>query len=239
MGVIKTEREIRLLKKAARISDSCIKIIKKSLKEDITERELARRLRRNINKKGATLSFQTLIASGKRATMFHPSPHVSDQKIEGIGYIDFGARYNGYCSDITVPFVKGKINKEQKRIVKTVLKSYNLAVRRVKIEKPCWELHKEIDNYLKKNGYSLKHCLGHGLGLKVHDRPIICVPGKKLHGKKLRRWLRVKKVTFQTNMVFTIEPGIYTKKYGIRIENDFILKKRGLEKITHSKLIKV
>ncbi len=237
MGMVKTGKEIRLFKKAASISNSCIKVIKKSLKGNITERELARRVRKEIKRNGATLSFQTLVGSGDRSGMVHTKPHVTDRRISGLGYIDFGARYKGYCSDVTVPFVKGKLSPQQKKIVKLVLDAYKLSVRSVKVGMPCWQLHHIADRYLRKRGYKMAHALGHGLGKKVHSHPLIVVPSRPLRGKRKRRWERIKKITFKPGMVFTIEPGVYTKKFGCRIENDFLLQKNRLVRLTDAELL--
>lgn len=228
------------MRKSATISNSCIPLIKNSLKENISEKELARRIRHKINSQDATLSFQTLVASGKRTAMIHPHPHTTNKKIKGIGYVDFGACYKGYHSDVTVPFVKGDVGKKEWKIIKTGLVAYKLAVKATKIGKPCWLIHKETDAFLKKNGFIMQHSLGHGLGLEIHERPIIGMPRKKLQGKKLKRWKRIQKIIFNENMVFTIEPGIYVKNLGgFRIENDFLMAKRGPIVLTKSKFIKL
>jgi Xaa-Pro aminopeptidase len=240
MGMIKTPKEIRLLKKSARITDSCIKIIRDSLKEEITETELRRRIGRNIRKQGAGLAFQTLVASGKRSAMIHCKPRASNKIISGLGYVDFGASYKGYKTDITVPFIKGKINKKEKKIVNTTLKAYRLSISSIKLGQPCWKLFEKINNFMKRNGFEMKHGLGHGLGKKVHEYPSIVMPKKKPRGKKKRRWEKVRKIKFEKNMVFTIEPGIYAKGLGgCRIENDVLLTNKGPQILTHSKIVKV
>jgi len=240
MAMIKTQKELQLLRKSAAISNSCILLIEKSLKEIISERELARRIRRKINSQGATLAFQTLVASGKRTSMIHPHPHATNEKILGIGYVDFGANYRGYKTDVTVPFVKGSVGKKEWKIIKTGIAAYGLAAKSVKIGQPCWLAHKKTDLFLRKNGFKMLHSLGHGLGKEIHERPLILMPRKKLKGKKLKRWHRIQKVTFQPNMVFTIEPGIYVKNLGgFRIENDFLATGNGFKLLTKSKLLKI
>lgn len=242
MSIIKTKREIELLKKSAEITDSCIPIIKQSLKEDkITEKELRRIIERKIRSQSANLSFQTLVACGKRSAMIHPKPNATNKIISGIGYVDFGASYKGYKADITVPFIKGKIGKRERKIVETTLEAYNLAISSITINNPCWELFQEVSNFLRENGFELKHGLGHGLGLKIHEQPFISMPRKKrLIGKKKRRWEKIKKINFQENMVFTIEPAVYVKGIGgCRLENDIALTERGLKVLTHAKLIEI
>ena len=169
MGMIKTPAEIKLLKKSAKITDSCIKIIKDSLKEKITEKELRRRIGRKIRSQNASLSFQTIVACGKRSAMIHPRPYATEKIISGLGYADFGASYKYYKTDITVPFIKGKISKKERKIVNITLKTYNLSISSIRLAQPCWKLFQKIYNYLKKNGFVLKHGLGHELGKKKHE----------------------------------------------------------------------
>jgi Xaa-Pro aminopeptidase len=241
MGMIKTPKEIRLLKKSAKISDSCIKVIRYSLKEEITEAELRRRIGRHIRKQKATLSFQTLVAFGRRSAMIHCKPRATKRIISGIGYVDFGACYKGYRTDITVPFIKGKINKKQRKIVNTTLKAYKLSIKSIRLGRPCWKLFEKINNFMKRNGFKMKHGLGHGLGKKIHEYPFIVIPKKeKLKRKKKRKWEKIKKINFEKNMVFTIEPGIYVKGIGgCRLENDILLTNKGPKILTHSKLIEI
>jgi Xaa-Pro aminopeptidase len=239
MGMIKTKNEIKLLKKSAQITDSCLKLIGDALKESITEKELRRRVGRKIRSQNASLAFQTLVASGKRSAMIHPKPYATDKIINGIGYVDFGACYKRYKTDVTVPFIKGKISKKKRKIVDTTLKAYNIAISSIKLNQPCWVSFQKVNKYLKKNGFEMKHGLGHGLGLKIHEYPSIIMPmKKKLTRKGKRRWEKIKKVKFQKNMVFTIEPGIYVKNLGgCRLENDVLLTNKGPKILTHSKLI--
>jgi Xaa-Pro aminopeptidase len=241
MSIIKTKREIKLLKKSAEISDSCLPIIEKALKEDkITEKEIARRLRKKLKSQGATFSFAPIVSCGKRSAKIHAMPRSTDKIISGIGMIDFGACYKGYRTDVTVPFIKGEVSKKEKRIVDSVLKAYSISVKSIKIGMPCWKLFEKADNFLRKYNFKMGHSLGHGLGLKIHELPYIGKPRRKLRGKKLERWNRWKKITFQNNMVFTIEPGVYVKGLGgSRLENDILIENKRVKILTNAKLIKV
>ena len=241
MGMIKTKDEIKLLKKSAQITNSCLKLIEDSLKENITEKELRRRIGRKIRNQGAKLAFQTFVASGKRSAMVHAKPRASNKIIKGIGLVDFGTSYNGYKTDVTVPFIKGKIGKKERKIIDTALKIYKLSISSIRLNQPCWKLFKKANTFAMSRGYQIPHSLGHGLGLKVHEYPLIAMPKKKkLRGKKKHRWEKIKKMTFQKNMVFTIEPGIYVKGIGgCRLENDVLLTSKGPKILTHSKLIEV
>ena len=227
MGIIKTKKEIELLKKSAKITNSCLSLIKKLLKKErITEKEIALAIRRKIYSQGAKLAFRTIVACGKRAAKIHPKPAATNKIISGLGYIDFGASYKGYKTDITVPFIKGKISKKEKKIVQTVLEAYKLAINSIKIGSPCWKLHEKIDKFLRKRGFKMMHSLGHGLGLRIHELPTIGKP-KKVSRKKKKKWEKLKKIRFQEGMVFTIEPAVYVRGLGgCRIENDILMKKK-------------
>lgn len=241
MKLTKTQEEIELIKKAAQITNSCIPLIEESLKEKITEKELRRRIARKIRSQHATLSFRTLVACGKRSAKIHPKPTATDKIIKGIGYVDFGACYKCYRSDVTVPFIKGKIDERQMKAVKIVLKAYDITISSIKVGLSCWKLHQKIDKYMRKNGYKLLHSLGHGLGLRIHELPHIGMPSKKKLSKKRKsRWEKLKKIRFEENMVFTIEPAVYVKGLGgCRLENDVLLTRKEPIILTNARLIKI
>lgn len=252
--MIKTKAEIACIERAAAISNSCIPIIREAVREGATEREIGRRVRENIYRRGGRLSFRTLVASGERSAMIHCKPTVTDRPVDGIGYVDFGASYRGYKADVTVPFVRGRIGRKERKIVDTVIGAYGKAVRAWRPGIECWRLHREAERHISSRGLEMGHSLGHGLGLKIHERPIIYAPsdlllrkvemlakrGNEKAMKRLRRWERVKKVSFEDGMAFTIEPGAYVKGLGgCRIENTFRTVGKRLKCLTKSRLIEV
>jgi len=257
MGIIKTRREIELLKKSAEITNSCIPVIEEALRENkITEKEIARRIGEKIRSKNASLAFRPIVACGKRSKRIHPKPRSTNKIISGIGLVDFGACYRGYRTDATVPFIKGKISKKEEKIVNSVLQAYEIAIKSIKIGMPCWKLFEKVDNFLRKRRFQMSHSLGHGIGLKVHELPYIGIPHvgkilKKLKGKKrerfekilkkkLKKWEEIKKFTFQENMVFTIEPAVYVKGLGgCRLENDILIERKSIKILTDAKLIEI
>lgn len=239
--MIKTAKEADLLMKSAKISNSCIPIIERSLKEyGITEKEVAHRVEKNIRGQGASLSFKTLVASGERASMIHAVPHATNQVISGMGYVDFGASYRGYKTDVTVPFIKGKIGRKERKITNTVISAYKSAVSSWKYGMQCWRIHQVANDKIRSRGFVMGHAVGHGVGLRVHERPLIVMPRKKLTGKKLKVWERIRKIKFENGMFFTIEPGAYVKNVGgCRIENTFCVHKQRLKRLTNAKLVRV
>ncbi|MFH7880819.1 MAG: M24 family metallopeptidase [Candidatus Aenigmatarchaeota archaeon] len=224
----KSKKEIKLIKKAASIANSCINFIEKVLESrKIRENELALILEKKIKSLGGKPAFKTLVASGKRAYKIHAKP--SSKYIKGLGYIDFGVDYKGYKVDVTVPFIKSKIGKEEEKIVKTLIEAYELAKKETKVGINCFSVFEKVDKFLRKKGYKMKHSLGHGIGKKVHELPIIGIP----KGKK-------KEIKFENGMVFTLEPGIYVRNVGgCRIENTFLLYNNNLIELTKARLFVV
>lgn len=257
--MIKTKGELALLRKAARISNSCIPIIEKSLKENgVTEREISKKITKKIYSLGGKLSFRPLVACGNRSYQIHPKPNSTNNLISGIGYVDFGASYKGYKTDVTVPFIKGKIGSRERRVVKAVVDSYKFAVKSSRVGMHCWELHRNVDDFLISRGFKMGHALGHGLGKNLkesyHEGPIIYAPSREILRKlerkaangsrKARRkiiwWHRIRNLKFQKNMCVAIEPGVYVKNVGgSRIENSFWASGKNLKALTKAKLIEV
>ncbi len=233
---VKEPIEIKMIEKACHITNQGIKFIEKNLDQKTTEKELALALQQKLTKKGADeMSFPTIITSGNRSSFIHPHPPFTNKKIQkGLGLIDFGIRYNGYCSDVTIPFTVSKLSDKQKKMVKTVEKAYQKAIDTIKVDIPTWKVHESAENLIKKNGFEFKHSIGHGLGLDLHDLPSLSP--KPRNKEELKNWTEF---NLKENMVFTIEPGIYELGFGgIRLENDVLIKKTP-EVLTNSKLIQI
>jgi len=231
---IKEPKEIQRIKKACKIANHGIKFLKENISRKITDKQLGLALEQELIRKGADeLSFSTIITSGKRSVFVHPYPSFLDKKLQpGLGLVDFGVRYKGYCSDVTLPFTLGKISEKQKNIIKTVQEAYKTAIENLKLNLPTWKVHESVENLIKKNGFEFKHGLGHGLGLELHDLPSIVE--KQKYKEQLKEW---KEVKLKKNMVFTIEPGIYVSEVGgCRLENDILMNKKP-KSLTTSRLI--
>jgi len=227
LRAVKFQSEIKLLKKAGKIATDGIKLVSNLLEQkSVTEKEIERTLACWLMKNSDGISFEILVASGERAFSPHPSPNATERKITGLGYVDFGAVFHGYHSDITIPFVKGNITGLERFLIKVLEEAYDLALNLVEVGKKTWEVHENVEKFLNQKGLKLHHGLGHGLGLAVHDYPSISPHSTN-----------VIEMEFLPNMVFTIEPGIYHKMRGIRLENDFLLTERGLKRFTGAGII--
>ncbi|MFH0711366.1 MAG: Xaa-Pro peptidase family protein [Candidatus Aenigmatarchaeota archaeon] len=239
---VKTNDEISLLETSARISNSGIKVAIETLQEisrgrKISEFQLAKYVEEAMAMSGSEdLSFKTISVANERGAFPHPYPPISNKLIEkGIGYIDFGAVYQGYHSDVTLPFIIGKISEKQKEIIQTVVDAYDISLASVKEKVPTWKLQDKAEKFLKSKGFKFIHSLGHGLGLTVHDSPSIS--SKPKDKERLKTW---KEIKLKENMVVTIEPGVYVKGVGgCRLENDMIVKKNAPKVLTNSRLIEI
>ncbi|MCJ7652010.1 MAG: Xaa-Pro peptidase family protein [Candidatus Lokiarchaeota archaeon] len=232
----KTELEIENLVKAAEIGTKTINDIKDFCKNnpDGTEKDLSFTVRKKIGDYGGDdVAFEPLVANSSRAHEIHQYPFASNQKfgLPGLALIDFGAKFQGYNSEITVPISFGKLSDEQIRMREFTIKSYEVAIEMIDIDVPLWKIHDTAEQILKKGGYSMPYSLGHGLGLTVHDSPLLSRKPSDEYSKK--HW---KEETIQDGMVFTIEPGAYKQGLGgQRLENDFLIRNGKVEIITSSK----
>ncbi len=228
LRLTKSEEEIKLIKKAAEISDEVFGEIQKMIKPGITEREIAIEIDYQLKKKGARrASFEVIVAAGENGALPHAIS--GDYKIkEGdMITIDMGAQYKGYCSDMTRTFAVGEPSQEMKKIYKIVKEAQERAIEAVKPGIKVRELDKIARDFIKKEGFGkyFGHSLGHGIGLQVHEAPRVSWLGKG---------------ELKENMVITIEPGIYIPgKGGVRIEDMVVVRKEGPEILTKSKKIEI
>lgn len=221
MAQIKTKGEIRKIKMACRITDAIfIKILKNKDLCKLTEVELQNFILNEIKKNGLRPSFPPIVTSGKRAgNEIHPKP--TSKKLVGFVIVDFGVRYEGYCSDMTRMLFVGIPTKEEKEIYKKLLNAQILGIENSRANKKCSEVDYVVRESLGSHKKYFIHTLGHGVGKKIHEKPI-------LYYKDIKPILK-------EGMVITIEPGIYIKnKFGIRIEDTVLITKKEPQILTKS-----
>lgn len=235
----KSPKELEKLIKAAKIGNDTINLIRKFAEEKRgTENDLSFSVMKYMRENGAEdNAFPSLIANTNRSNMIHCHPSAGNNQYseDGLALIDFGALYEGYCCDITVPITFGKLSKEQEKIRDTTIKAYNTAIESIDLGVPLWKISKAVTDIMDEAGYIMPHSLGHGLGLTVHDSP--AVSPKPTDENELKNW---QEVVVEEGMVFTIEPGVYVKGLGgQRLENDVMIRNGKIEVYTKSKLIEI
>ena len=208
--MIKTPEEIEKITKATEIAQ------KSFLQLDIlnngnTEKEIAFDLVRHMIENGAFKeSFDTIVTSGADSSLPHAIPQA--KKLEQPILIDWGAIYDGYCSDNTRTMV---YTESQQEIWDIVAEAHDKAIKAIRPGMKCCEVDKVARDIIADYGYGDKfiHSTGHSLGLDIHETP----------GFSLRD-----ETTVEEGMVITVEPGIYLEgEFGVRLEDTIAVSKRG------------
>jgi len=219
--MIKEEKEIECIKKACELTDDCFTYLLSYIKKGMTEKEIAWEIEKYFITHGADgLAFDTIVASGENSSIPHAVP--TDRKIQSgdIITIDFGCRYNGYCSDMTRTIFVDYVQEYIKPIYNLVLKNQELALKQFYDGANGKLITKGVENDFKLNKFELEHALGHGVGLDIHEEPMVSSK---------------KDFILRENMVVTNEPGIYLYgKFGVRIEDTVLITKSGAKTLTNS-----
>ncbi|MBI2017573.1 aminopeptidase P family protein [Candidatus Daviesbacteria bacterium] len=234
---IKTDDELSKIEKACKIGDQAFEYILKKIKVGVTEKEIAEELENFIKKQEAEIAFPTIVAFGKNSSVPHhqtgntklgPSTPSGRSGQQGLFIlVDFGVKFENYCSDMTRTVFFGKPSDKHKEVYSIVLEAQQKAVEFIKAATESGQKikAKEVDKtarkYITSHGFpTIPHSLGHGIGLKVHEHPSLSPKSKDI---------------LKEGMVFSIEPGIYIPDFGgVRIEDLFVLEKTALRQLTTS-----
>jgi len=212
LRIVKSEEEIDFIRKACKIAiEAFLKLIQVNVKGR-TERELAADLEHEMRRLGAEkTSFETILCAGPRSSIIHGKPSDNQFKPGDLVIVDFGAVYEGYCSDLTRTCVVGEATTEQQELFSIVKRAQHAAARAA----VPGAIGKDVDavarDLITEAGYGDKfgHGLGHGIGLLVHESPQLGP---------------ISEIKLRANMLTTVEPGIYFPgKWGLRLEDDFIV----------------
>ena len=221
---IKDESELAKMEKAQQITDAAFAHILKVMTPTMTEIDVALELEFFMRRNGAeALAFETISVSGTASALPHGKPR-NVQLQKGFLTMDFGATYDGYCSDMTRTVVIGKADAQIKKLYQTVLRAQTeaLAVIAEGMEARAVDAvaRNIIDSEAEFKG-CFGHSLGHGVGLFIHESPSLSAGAKD--------------VLLKAGHVVTVEPGIYLQgKYGCRIEDMVAVTENGCRNFTQS-----
>lgn len=227
---VKDDQEITQIKKACDITEKAMRRVISFLKPDVWEYEIeAELVHECIKNRSKGFAYQPIIASGFNANILHYTLNNKKCKSGELVLIDVAAEYGNYSADVTRTFpVSGVYTERQKKVYNAVLNVKNEATKLL-VTGTLWkEYHKEVGKIMTSEliGIGLldksdiqnqdpenpaykkyfMHGTSHHLGLNTHDYGLLNLP-------------------MESQMVFTVEPGIYIPEegFGIRLEDDVVI----------------
>lgn len=223
VSIVKMKHEISAMQQAASIGDKAFGMLIRRIEIGMTEKEVANILENLCREYGSERPpFDTIVLFGARAALPHGKP--SNRKVKPGDWIlcDFGCTVGGFCSDMTRTVIMGKADERQKSIYSIVLQAQENAKKAIRAGIKTYEVDKSARTVIKNAGYgdAFGHGTGHGIGLSIHEMP---------------RVSKNDKTVLLKNMVMTIEPGIYIKRFGgVRIEDMVVITETGFRSLTKS-----
>ncbi len=251
LRLIKSKSEIKLIKKALKITQEAHHFVMDMQKQGKYEYEIEAELEYRFLKNGAySNAYSSIVAGGNRANTLHYIKNDKKLKSEQLLLIDAGAEYQYYASDITRTIPVDEISREQKEIYTLVLETQEKIIGMIKPGVLRSQLQKKsiklltkglielgilkgnLQKLIKKEKYKkyYPHGIGHYMGLDVHDDVLY----KDTNGNE---------IPLAKGMIITIEPGIYINKgdknvpkeyrgIGVRIEDNILVTKKGYKNLS-------
>ncbi|MCK5286186.1 MAG: aminopeptidase P family protein [Thermodesulfovibrionia bacterium] len=222
LRLIKSREELSCIKTAIRRAENAFKKLRRFIKVGVTEHELAIKLEGLLREEGCkNVPFGVIVAAGLRSALPHAQPTNKALKRGDFVLFDWGGECDGYYSDMTrTVAIKGRYLQKHKELYSIVLNAQERALKAAQPGTKAALIDAAARDFIAAQGYKkhFGHGTGHGIGLAVHERPVISWQSKD---------------TAEEGMVFTIEPGIYVPGFGgVRIEDVVHIKKNGLAVLT-------
>ena len=226
--MIKSNDEITNIIKAQEITDLAFREALKDLKEGVSEIEIAAKIEYVFLKNGASIAFDSIVAFGENGAS--PHAHRTFRKLRSGDFVtmDIGAKWNGYCSDMTRTIGFGELSSEQIKVYDVVLNAQLAAKDALKPGMSGKQADEIARDIITKEGYGeyFTHSRGHSVGVDIHENITLSPSCDGL---------------LENGMVVTVEPGIYIpNKFGVRIEDTIVMennKAKQLSKIDKKLII--
>lgn len=224
MRLVKQPYELELLKRAISITDQTFAHLCEWIEPGMTEKEVQWEILRKMVELGADgTSFESIVASGPNSSM--PHAHASDRRIQAgeLITIDMGARYKGYCADMTRTICLGEpTDPRAHEIYQAVLRAMKTCESGIYGGMSGKDADALARNALEDLAEYYVHGTGHGVGLQIHESPSLSprAPDDE---------------QLPDGSVVTVEPGVYIPGWGgVRIEDCVLVTKDGSEVLTKS-----
>lgn len=225
LRMVKTAEELAAVRRAQALTDAGFAYILPRIAIGRTEREVALDLEFEIRRQGAEgVAFEFIVVSGANSSLPHGVP--GDKKIEKGDFItmDFGAKVDGYCSDMTRTVIVGEPNDRQREIYNTVLKAQLASLATIAPDVLCRDADAAARDVITAAGYGDRfgHGTGHGVGVQIHEQPRLSPAAPA-------------DMRLAVGHLVTVEPGIYIPgEGGVRIEDMAVVTPDGCENLTKS-----
>ncbi len=220
---VKDAGELDLMRKAQAITDAAFSRIVRYMQVGMTERQVQLQLDQYLFEEGAEgLAFDTIVAAGAHASSPHAIPGKTRLERGSAVVMDFGARFAGYCSDMTRTVFMGKPSQELAHAWQVLRATNEACEALLHAGITGAEAHNHAEKLLAEGGYKgrMDHSLGHSVGLDIHESPNLS---------------SLNKSPLKAGNVVTVEPGIYIPgAFGMRLEDYGVVTEEGYDVFTAS-----
>jgi Xaa-Pro dipeptidase len=229
---IKDESELAIYRRVSGITNGLIDEIEAGVRSGAVKTELDAALL--IERRGREAGcegpgFETLAAGPSRSWGIHAFPPYGAGAFagEGMSILDFGLKLEGYTTDVTMSFVRGRLGSEREKMLELVERAHEETIAMLAPGVSCREVALKADEIFAEADYVMPHTLGHGIGLEDHEAPAI-------------RSREDNKDVFREGQVVAIEPGLYNPELGgVRLEDDMLITASGREVLTKSRIVRL
>lgn len=222
LRMIKDENEIANMRMAVTIAEESLEATLAMVKIGVSEKDIASELFLQLLRHGSetSLPFSPIVAAGPNGANPHSRPSARRLKAGDLLIIDWGARCNGYASDLTRTFAVGEIDEEAATIYRIVQQANSAGRGAGRPGAACGDVDRAARRCVEAGGYGqfFTHRTGHGIGMECHEDPYI-------FGENQQQ--------LEVGMTYTVEPGIYLPgRNGVRIEDDVLVTPGGSESLS-------